>query len=82
MRKYMVYIDADQDTLKIAVPANSVKAAKQYVEGNGEVVAVKDITEDFPIRADYVADALKAAGFGSIETDLIIRTLTSTRIAE
>lgn len=82
MRKYMVYIDAGQDTMKIAVPANSVKAAKQYVEGNGEVVAVKDITDDFPIRADYVADALKAAGFGKIEIDLIIRTLTSTRIAE
>lgn len=66
MRKYMVYIDAGQDTLKIAVPANSVKAAKQHVEGNGEVVAVKDITDDFPIRADYVAGALYDTDFECI----------------
>lgn len=82
MRKYMVYIDAGQDTMKIAVPAENAKAAKKYAEGNGEIIAVKDVTDDFPIRADYVADALKAAGFGAVETDLIVRTLTSTLIAE
>ena len=59
MKKYMVYMDDGRDCFKVAVPANNEKAARKYVEGNGEVIAVKDITEDFPISLDKVAQALK-----------------------
>lgn len=82
MRKYMVYMDDGRDCFKVAVPAVSEKAAIEYVKGNGEVIAVKNVTEAYPISIDAVADALKKAGFGEVEMMLIIRTLTSMEIAE
>ena len=57
MKKYMVYLDDGKDCFKVAVPAVNEKAARKYVEGNGEVIAVKDITEDFPISLDKVVQA-------------------------
>lgn len=83
MKKYMVYLDDDgRDCFKAAIPAANEKAARKYVEGNGEVIAVKDITEDFPISLDKVAQALKNAQFGQIEIDLITRCLSFNDIAE
>lgn len=82
MKKYMVYIDDGKNCFKVAVPAKSEKEACKYVEGNGEVIAVKDITEDFPISLDKVAEALKHANFGETEIDLITRCLSFNDIAE
>lgn len=67
MKKYMVYMDDGRDCFKVAVPAKTEKEARKYVEGNGEVIAIKDITKDFPISLEKVADALKKAQFGQIE---------------
>lgn len=78
MKKYMVYLDDGKDCFK----ATNEKAARKYVEGNGEVIAVKDITEDFPISLDKVAQTLKNAQFGQIEIDLITRCLSFNDIAE
>lgn len=77
MKKFMVYVDDEtMDTcMKIAVPAKNEKAARDYVQGNGSVIAVKDITEDCPIDIECVSRALTAAGFGRIEKDLICRAL-------
>lgn len=82
MKKYMVYMDDGRDCFKVAVPAINEKAARKYVEGNGEVVAVKDITEDYPISLDKVVNALKVANFGQIEINLISRCLSFNDIAE
>ena len=38
---YTVYMD-DGDTFKVTVPAESEAAARKYVAGNGDVIAVKD----------------------------------------
>ena len=82
MKKYMVYMDDGRECFKVAVPANNEKAARKYVEGNGEVISVKDVTEDFPISLDKVVQALKNAQFGQIEIDLITRCLSFNDIAE
>lgn len=82
MKKYMVYMDDGRDCFKVAVPAKNEKEAHKYVEGNGEVISVKDITKDFPISLDKVAQALKNAQFGQIEIDLITRCLSFNDIAE
>lgn len=82
MKKYIVYMDDGRDCFKVAVPATSEKAARKYVEGNGEVVTVKDVTKDVPISLDKVAQALKNAQFGQIEIDLITRCLFFDGIAE
>lgn len=72
----MVYLDDGRDCYKVAVPAANEKAARKYVEGNGEVIAVKDITDDYPISLDKVVQALRNAQFGQTEIDLITRWIT------
>lgn len=82
MKKYIVYIDDGASVSKLAIPSESVKAVKKYVQGNGEVIKVTDVTEDYPISAVKVAEALKVANFGEPEIDFIVRTLTMHNIAE
>ena len=82
MKKYMVYMDDGKNCFKIAVPAKNEKSAIEYVKGNGEIIAVKDITEEFPISTEKVSNALLSAYFGEIEIDLIIRCLQMNNITE
>ncbi len=81
-KKYFVYLDDGTDCFRCSIPAKSKEDATDYVAGNGEVVAVKDVTKDIFISADKVGDALKKSGFGDVEIQFIIRTLTRTEIAE
>ena len=78
----MIYLDDGNSCYKVAIPADSENEAMQYVNGNGEVIAVKDITEEFPIFLDCVVQALENARFSKIEIDLISRCLESNNIAE
>ena len=82
LKKYLVYLDDGHDCFKIAVPAKDETSAKEFVSGNGEVIAVKDVTGDFPISLDAVSRSLQASGFGKTETDLILRTLSFCEVAE
>lgn len=82
MKKYIVYMDDGKSCFKIAVPAKNEKTAREYVKGNGEIIAVKDVTEEFPISAEKVANALLSAHFGEIEIDLITRCLQMNNITE
>lgn len=80
MKKYMVYLDDNTDCYKLAIPAKDEKTAREYVQGNGEVIAVKEVTNDYPISADKVAQALQNAGFGKYEMDFITRALQEINI--
>lgn len=82
LKKYFVYLDDGKSVLKIAVPAESEAAAEKFCEGNGEIIKVKEITSEVQIAADAVAYALKSQNFNETEIDLVVRTLTSTGIAE
>jgi hypothetical protein len=82
MKKYLVYLDDSTNCFRVAVPAIDEEAAQKYVEGNGEVIAVKDITDDYPIDLNKVAHALRNAQFGLVEIDLITRCLRFNDIAE
>lgn len=81
-RKYFVYLDDGRDVFKVAIAAVSEEAAKAWCMGNGEVIAVRDVTEDYPISADKVRDALRKACFGEFEQDFIVRALTEFEIVE
>lgn len=81
MKKFMVYLDDGKSVYKVAVPAKNENAAREYVRGNGDVIAVKDVTSDFPISAECVANALNKDGFGEIEINLITRCLIQCNIA-
>lgn len=82
MKKYMVYMDDGRSCFKVCVLAKNEKDARADVVGNGEVIAVKDVTEDYPISSRKVADALALAHFGQIEISLIIRCLELAHIAD
>ena len=75
MKKYMVYLEDRENVYKIAVPADSEQEAIDFCHGNGDLIAVKDVTEDYPISEDAITKALLKAGFGRIETDFVIRAL-------
>lgn len=80
MKKYMVYVDDGRDCYRIAIPAENEKQAIKEAEGNGEIISIKDVTEKYPISGYQVVEALRLCGFGTIETDFIIRALRSTNI--
>lgn len=82
MRKFMVYMEDRDYVFKCAIPAKNETKAREYVQGNGDVIAIKDVTDDHPISADKVAQALEASGFGKTEIDIITRTLQWADIAD
>lgn len=74
MDVYDLYMDDGHDTFKITVPAFSKKDAKAYVEGNGEVVAIKP-SELQDIDLNCLADTLRRSEWGQQEIDVITRAL-------
>ena len=71
---YTVYVDDGHDALKITVPAENKKDAERYVEGSGEVIAVKD-SELQDIDLGCLTATLRREGWGQMEIDVITRTL-------
>ena len=71
---YDVYLDDGRDVFKCTIPAENKAAAKRYVTGNGEVVAIKDCALQ-DIDTNCLADTLRRNGWGQTEIDVIIRTL-------
>lgn len=84
LRKYMVYLEDGEYLYKVAVPAEDEQVARDYVDGNGEILMVKDLTEENKLRifSKNVVEALKNYGFSTTQTDLIIRTLEITGVTE
>ena len=82
MKKYIAYLDDRESVIKVAIPANNVAAVKRYVNGNGEIIKIKDITDECPISSSKVKLALEQAGFGETEKWLIVRALELTGITE
>lgn len=77
-KAYIVYLEDGKNFFKLNVPAENEKAARKFVEGNGDVITVKlneDRNEENPISINYISDALVNAQFGQIEIDLILRAL-------
>lgn len=84
LRKYMVYMEDEDYVYKVVVPAENEQVARDYVDGNGEVILIKDLTEENKLRifSKNVVEALKNYGFSTTQTNLIIRTLEITGVTE
>ena len=82
MKRFMVYLDDGDNVYKLAIPAKDEKAAREYVQGNGEVIAVKEVEAKDLISAERVAQALENANFGKYEIDFITRALQEINICE
>jgi hypothetical protein len=75
MTVYTVYMDDGRDCFKVTVPAFSKEDAIKYVEGNGEVIAVKE-NDLQNIDISCLADTLANNNWGQMEMDVITRALT------
>ena len=74
MTVYTIYQDDGEHCCKEVVPAFTEEGASKYVEGNGEVIAVKENgLQD--INISYLVDTLKSDGWGQQEIDIITRAL-------
>lgn len=82
LRKYFVFIDDDDNAIKLAVPAKNEKDARNFASGNGEIIAVKDVTESYEISSTKVWEALNSVDFTEQQRDFIYRTLYLTGIIE
>ena len=82
MKKYFVYLDDSVDVYRIAVPAVSEDAAREYVAGNGEIIAVKEVTDDFKMSAESLSKTLRDAGWSQIEADFVTRALLQMKVVE
>lgn len=71
---YDLYLDDGESAIKVTIPAESKSVAKQYVAGNGEIIAVKDC-ELQDIDLGCLASTLRRDGWGHTEIDVITRTL-------
>lgn len=76
MKKWTVYSIITEDAIhayKMIVPAPDKKSAAKYVEGNGDIVSIKET--DLDINIDYLANSLLKTGWGQAEIDIITRTI-------
>lgn len=76
---YNVYLDDGHDTYKIVVPAETKKAAIDYVRGNGDIIAVKEDKETY-INVDRLVTDLEKCGWTTTETDILQRLIAQTRL--
>lgn len=80
--KYFVYVDDGKDVYKIAIAAVSEDAAESWCVGSGEVVAVKDVTDQYHIDSNRVFKALEQSGFEPCEIDWMCRALREFEIID
>ena len=71
---YTVYTEDRDNMYKMTVPAESKKAAIDYVSGNGDLVAIKESSLQ-DIDLNCLAQTLMDAHWGRQEIDVITRAL-------
>ena len=76
MKKWTVYSVITEDmtqAYKMLIPAPDAKTAKEYAQGNGDLVSCKET--DWTIDVGYLADCLARNHYGQAEIDIITRVL-------
>lgn len=72
-RMYEMIIDDGQQVFKAVRCGYTDADVVMRYGGNGEIVRIKDVTEDFPISERCVSDALKS--FGDAERETVLQCL-------
>lgn len=76
MKAYRVVMEAGLDVYTVIVPAKDEEQARERVCGNGDVIQIKDVTDELRVSENAVANALVAGGFDQHQIDLICRMLS------
>ena len=74
---YEILIDDGTRVYKHHGIYRNEKDARKSAEGNGEVIKIKDVTEDTPLSGDKIFTALRNAGFGQNEANAIYSFVTN-----
>lgn len=82
MRIFAVYADDNDHVYKLFIPGENEEFAREYANGIGEIVMVKDVTDEFNISSYSVQRALTNHGFSEREIDVIVRALSFVGITE
>mgnify|MGYP001283674623 FL=1 len=86
LKIYKVYLEDSSSTcFSTLIPAKNEMEVAKYVQGNGEIIAVKDVSDTSRIDTDTVYDILrkgneKVNAITEKQIDLIIRVLRQTGI--
>lgn len=75
IRAYKVIFEDRDNVYREFIPATTSAEAQRFIEGNGEVITISDVTKDCPISETAVDEALRKAGFENKEVDLIRRMI-------
>ena len=73
---YEIYMDDGRDCFKVIVPAQTKQGAIDYVNGNGEIVHIRESEIIKGIDVDRLADTLLKDGWGRAEVDVITRLIS------
>jgi len=72
---YEAIVDAGDHVFKVNRIARDEEDFKSIYGGNGELVRLRNVTEDFPISENAVRTALVTAGFGEAEVEAVVHLL-------
>ena len=78
--KYIVYFEDGEHVYREPIASTSKAKAKEYFNGNGDIIKVQDF--HCPIDNDNVAVALKNGGFTQDQIDIVTRALYQLGIAD
>ncbi len=83
LKIYKVYIEdtTNGKCYSTFVPAENEKEAVKFCDGNGECVAVKDVS-DYKIYLDALTETLTNNGWGRAEIEIITRTLELAGVSQ
>lgn len=73
---FEVIFESGKDVFKEYIPCKTKKEAEKWIQGNGDIVRIKEYKLNDSISLDKILDALKASKFGEIEIDIISRALS------
>lgn len=84
MKVYEIILESGNNVYKEYIPAESAKLAKEYAQGNGEIIRCKesDLYPNNSISTEKVANALRQAMFGENEINIISRALYQINITD
>lgn len=74
MKVYEVIIESGNDVFKTLIPAKNTKDVEKQVQGNGEIVRIKDVTDKYPISINFIHEQLLGK-IGEAELTIITRVL-------
>lgn len=78
MKIFKVIFEDNGGVYRVYIPAKTIKQLKEEYGGNGDIISITDVTNQYPICIETLIKSLKVMGYGQVEIDIISRTLQHT----